>query len=238
MIEPEYPSAESLLAHAREVLRLAEDDDGGGVLRSAAGAVRCLGLALEPWQGMGAWAASERLDAVFLHRPWGWDASGLPEEVGVWALHRSFDVALTPGPSRVLAETLGLSSLEPLGERRGQPLGMVGQARPRSSAAWARLARRVFGGTEDLVLSNESPIGRVALMGAMTDALVRGAAARGAGLYLTGQFREPAKQAVQDTGMSVVAVGHRRSELWGIRTLAGIVQERWPVLQIALAPEP
>ena len=66
----------------------------------------------------------------------------------------------------------------------------------------------------------------------MNDALIREAADRGAGLYLTGQYRTPAQAAVNETGIAVAAVGHCRSEAWGLRALADVLRERWPELVI------
>ena len=66
----------------------------------------------------------------------------------------------------------------------------------------------------------------------MNDALVREAADRGANLYVTGQYRKPGQEAVDETGIAVVAVGHRRSEEWGLRALAHLLRQRWPELDV------
>jgi len=73
----------------------------------------------------------------------------------------------------------------------------------------------------------------VAVVAAMTDPLVR-EAARGAEVYVMGHFRQPAKEAVLNTGIGVIVVGHRRSEEWGLRALAGVLRERWCGLEVLL----
>lgn len=55
---------------------------------------------------------------------------------------------------------------------------------------------------------------------------------------MTGQFRTSAAIAIQETGIGVVAVGHRRCEEWGLRALAGVMRERWAGLEVILAPNP
>lgn len=65
--------------------------------------------------------------------------------------------------------------------------------------------------------------------------LVIEAAARGANIYLTGQWRQPAQAAVSETGINVIAVGHRRCEEWGLRALAGVMRERWSKLEVICA---
>ncbi len=71
----------------------------------------------------------------------------------------------------------------------------------------------------------------------MTDALVREAARRGADMYVTGQWRQPAEAAVAATGIAVAVVGHRRSEAWGLRLLARLMEEHWSGLRVLLAPD-
>lgn len=79
---------------------------------------------------------------------------------------------------------------------------------------------------------------RVVAANAMTDALVREAAGRGADVYLTGQLRAPARAAVAQTGIGVVATGHHRAEEWGLRELARLLRERWPGLAAEVWPHP
>ena len=194
--------------------------------------VRRLGLALEPWPELAEWVAAERLEAVFLHRPWNLtDAQrqALHEtETGVLAYHLAFDERLTTGFNPALATACGWGEPEVLGQKQGRPLGMVCSLPvPTTFEMVAVELRTQFDGLEQVVppVAVEGMISRVAVVGAMTDALVREAHERGVGAYVTGQWRQPAHAAVRDTGLGVVALGHRRSELWGLRALAGLLQE-------------
>ncbi len=186
--------------------------------------VRRLGLALEPP------ARVERLDALFLHRHWGIGDAG----IGVVASHLPFDERLTIGFNPELAEALGMRAPEVLGTKEGRPLGMIGDV------AGDVLARVVaaFGEPEAVERGSGARVRRVAAVGAMTDALVREAAARGAGAYVTGQMRAPARKAVADTGMAVIAVGHRRSEVWGLHLLARLLRGEWPGLETVVLDAP
>jgi putative NIF3 family GTP cyclohydrolase 1 type 2 len=154
-------------------------DERGGVFRPGDGRpVARLGAALEPWPGLAAWAARERLDALFLHRPWRLPAAEPGAGVGVLWSHLPFDERLTTGYNPRLADALGLASLAPFGERDGRALGMLGGAAAAPAGAWAARAAAVFGGHDAaLVPDPAAPVTRVAVVGAMTDALVRAAAA-------------------------------------------------------------
>lgn len=209
-------------------------DDQGGVFRAATRPVRRLGLALEPWPTIDEWADAERLDALFLHRPWKLQPWQLPER-GVLAYHLAFDERLTIGFNPRLADALQLTAIETLGEKTGRAIGMIGEVPEQSFADYVALLDQVFGQHDAAQVPITEQINRVAVVGAMTDALVREAADRGAQIYVTGQLRQPAREAVRETGIGVVAIGHRRSEIWGLRALAGVIRERWSHIEVVLA---
>ena len=190
-----------------------------------------MGLALEPFPAFDAWLAAEALDAVFLHRPW-----TLTDEqrhalqtdgIGVLAYHLAFDERLTTGFNPALAAACDWGAPEVLGDKEGRPLGMsCTLPTPLPFDAVATQLHAEFNGLEQLTPPAPDPavsITRVAVVGAMTDALVHLAHERGVGVYVTGQWRQPARAAVQQTGLGVVALGHRRSEEWGLRTLARLL---------------
>ncbi len=222
-----------------DTLLLAEQftDDQNGVYRPSSRPVEKLGLALEPWPGISSWIRQNDLDALFLHRPWRLGA--LPEGVGVLAYHYAFDERLTTGYNPFLAEVLGLSDLSVLGYKEGRPLGMIGDMPAVSLEAFRAQVEAVFGG---LVVygvqdgAQEGAVTRACVVGAMRPALLYKAAEGGAQVYLTGQYRKGAAQAVAETGVSVFEIGHERSEVWGLRTLARTLQRHFPSLEVVLKP--
>lgn len=238
------PTLDALAAFLDDQLGAATypPDERGGVFRPPAPAGNALrrplarlGLALEPWPGLRAWALDEGLDALFLHRPWRLRPDALRPAVGVLYAHLPFDDHLTTSDNAPLATALGFRTREVLGMKDGRRIGMLGDVEPRPAADALAYVTAVFGGTEAVVLPDpDRPVARVAVVGAMNDALVREAAARGVGLYVTGQLRQPARAAVAETGMAVAAVGHARSERWGLGALAAIIRDRWPALAVVV----
>jgi putative NIF3 family GTP cyclohydrolase 1 type 2 len=190
-----------------------------GVLRDAVRPVRRLGLALDERGVTAQWIEREQLDALFVHRPWRLPLDVLPN-VGLLFAHRPFDERLTTGANRPLAAALGLRDVRTFGARDGRPLAMVGDVDALSAASDAARVAAVFGGADDELPGDGRPVRRAAVAGAMTDALVREAAALGADLYVTGQLRAPGAKAAAETGVRVLAIGHRRSERWGLAALA------------------
>ena len=154
--------------------------------------------------------------------------------IGVLFYHLPFDEYLTPGDSPRLADALLLSDTEVLGEKEGRPLGMIGDIEPQPFSDVLATVETIFGGYEEALPCAAANVTRIAVVGAMTEVLVREAAKRGTQAYLTGQFRMPARSAIRELGMGVIAVGHRRSEEWGLRALAGLLRERYANLDVCL----
>ncbi|TAE34558.1 MAG: hypothetical protein EAZ91_00300 [Cytophagales bacterium] len=204
-------------------------DEQGGIYKPSARPIARLGLALEPFSGIDNWARENQFDALWLHRPWQLPPDALPDDIGVLYHHLPFDEHLTMGYSPAMAEAVGLQTLEPIGFKQGQnpdgtPLpkrhiGMLANAPEQTFAEWQERVRAVFGGFDEAREGQRQPINRVAVVGAMNETLVHEAAERGATLYLTGQYRPSAKEAVNETGIHMIAVGHRRSEEWGLQAL-------------------
>lgn len=61
------------------------------------------------------------------------------------------------------------------------------------------------------------------------------AVALGAQCYVTGQVRVPGARAADRAGLGYVAIGHRRSEAWGLRRLASRLSEAFPALEVEVA---
>jgi putative NIF3 family GTP cyclohydrolase 1 type 2 len=210
--------------------------DQGGVYHASVRPIRRIGLALEPWPQIAAWSEAERLDALFLHRPWKLRLGELRHDIGVIAYHLAFDEHLTLGYNPRLADALNMTMLAVLGRKDERPIGMLGTVPPQTFTILRHTCKEIFGDYGETSPCRHEPITRIAVVGAMTDALVREAAERGADVYIMGQYRQPARVAVAATAIGVIEVGHRRSEEWGLRALAGVLRERWANLDVIFPP--
>ncbi|GAB3927159.1 Nif3-like dinuclear metal center hexameric protein [Larkinella terrae] len=205
--------------------------------------VRRIGLALEPWPGLPDWLVENRIDTLWLHRPWHLDPAVLPENTTVLAHHLPFDEHFTIGYNRSMAEAVGLpwtvaEGPEPIGYKQApglppRPIGMLGRSPQLDLESWRNQIIDLFGGYEEAYPGRQSAPDRIAVVGAMTDALIREASDRGAGLYITGQYRKGAQRAVDATGLTVIAIGHRRSEEWGLRKLADLLRAQGLICWVA-----
>jgi len=185
------------------------------------------GLALEP-KGLARWASAEQLMPLQSPRQLQLDQLA---DVGVVAYHLAFDECLTLGFNPRLAAVLGMSTLEVRRERRASDR-MIGNIPTQSFASYCCI-EEVFW-HEEVRACNKSEVSRVAVVGAMTNALVREAVSRGADVYITGQLRQPKppclKPGLASSGRSSPVRGV------GLRALAGVLCERWSRLEVILPP--
>jgi len=151
----------------------------------------------------------------------------------VLAAHGALDDRFAIGPNSEVPAALGLDvDAEPL-RRDGTAIGVV--ARLPEAARLGDVAGRVeaeLGGLKARLGDGPKAVEAVAFAGAMTAELVGDAAARGALLYVTGQIRRPAIEAVHRCGVRALAVGQGRAEAWGLRRLGALVRERWPGVEV------
>ncbi len=218
-------------------------NEQGGIFKPSNRPVQRLGLALEPFPDIGNWVKTSQFDALWLHRPWQLPPDALPNNIGILYHHLPFDEHLTMGYSPAMAEALDLQNLQEIGYKQSlnpdgtvlakRPIGMLAEAPTQSFEQWQTRIVNTFGGYEDAVPNCSQLIDNVAVIGAMNESLVREAAERGATLCLTGQYRPSTKKAVQETGMAIIAVGHRRSEEWGLRALKHLLEQ---VAETSLQP--
>jgi putative NIF3 family GTP cyclohydrolase 1 type 2 len=207
-----------------------------GLFRDSQRSIRRIGMLLDPGPETVQWAEVEHLDAIFIHRAAKLETETLPEGVGVLGYHLPFDETLTLGWNLRLCDVLGLTEPEVIGWKQGRPCGMLGTVTSQSVACFYRKTISIFGGREESRTCERNEICRVAVVGGMTDALVREASERDADVYITGQMRQPGRLAMLETGIGVIAVGHKRSEQWGLRTLAHVLHERFAELEVVLPP--
>lgn len=203
----------------------------GGVYIPSTRPIKRIGLALEPWESLPQWVEKQKLDALFLHRPWQLPAELMPD-IGVLSYHLAFDECMTLGFNSRLADVLSMSALEVLGKKEGRVIGTIGNIPQQNLTEYLHCLTEIFGGREEVHVGKTTEVSRIAVVGGMNDALVREATTRGASLYVTGQMRQPAAAALEETGISAIAVGHRRCELWGLKALAGLLRDRFNQLTV------
>lgn len=193
----------------------------GATLRSGPLQLRRLALALDPTD----LPQTLEADALFLHRSH--HLGDLFPHLGILTSHDGFDAALTTGENRALARALGWQDVKPLHLQKAA--GLLATAPQHDWPGLIAALETELGDIEETV---PPPIfqPRLALVNAMRPDLMEEVAAQGAGVFVTDQMRRSALPRARELGLGVVALGHRRSELWGLQQLASELREAFPAL--------
>ena len=215
----------SLLASWLE-RRLGREKSINVLYRSSERPVNRLVLALEPREI----PVDTDADALFLHRPF--ELSERFPGLGVLASHDPFDDLLTTNFNLTLARALNWKKPRRL-RLEERTVGTVADLE--SPLKWEALLETLeqeFGGWEELLTPRELRLERLVLMSTFRPEAVRLAARVGAQVYLTGQMRPAGQTLALELGLGVVALGHRRSELWGLNQLARELSGAFPALEL------
>ena len=218
MTEPRGPVLTSdLLAWLRTRLGDAE------LVRPGPETASTLALALEP----GDLPPTLEADALFLHRSFRL-GERFPS-LAVLASHDGFDAELTTGANLALARQLGWTHAERL-HWQGKALGLKGVPPERDWDALTHALRTEFGGLEAVVEPLRPHLSSVALINAMRPDLLTFLAELGVDACITGQLRPAAVPRARELGVGIIALGHRRSEHWGLWQLARELVQHFPGL--------
>ena len=193
----------------------------GATLRSGPLQLRRLALALDPTD----LPQMLEADALFLHRSH--HLGDLFPYLSVLTSHDGFDAALTTGENHALALALGWQDVKPLHLQKAA--GLLATAPQHDWPGLIAALETEFGGLEEVVTPPDFQP-RLALVNALRPELLEELAAQGVGVLVTGQMRRSALPRARELGLGVVALGHRRSELWGLRQLASELREAFPAL--------
>lgn len=208
------------------------EDEPVGLKNPIPGEVRRVGLALEPHDRLADWARRERIDLLFIHRPWMLALLTMPEPMGVITYHQAFDRWLFSTQNPLLVQSFGLHEITPITWRREEVVGFVASVTSQPWLDFLAHADATFMGTDTVLPATRPVICRAAFLAAMNADLVESAAALGADAYLTGQMRKPGLPVIEQTGLGLIVVGHRRLELWGLRCLGHLLSEQFPELAV------
>jgi dinuclear metal center YbgI/SA1388 family protein len=185
-------------------------------------------------------AAERNADLVLVHHGLFWKGQPLEvtpamhlrlgklfaNDIALAAYHLPLDAHREHGNNALLAQSLGLHNVKPLGE-----LGAQGTLlEPESLEAFAKRAANALGGREPLVISGgEHPVTKVGLVtGAGTD-YMQDALDAGCDTFVTGEPAERAYGAAKDNSIHFVAAGHHATETFGVKRLGELLADKFSV---------
>jgi dinuclear metal center YbgI/SA1388 family protein len=159
---------------------------------------------LEPWTGMLSRRVNELINA----------------NIALYACHLPLDAHPESGNNYGLARKLDLCELTPFGEWKGHTIGVMGTL-PASRAAGEIIQTLFPCDSEDCVILpfGKERLSRVAIVsGGGADETVQAAAA-GADVFITGEIGHTQYHLAQESGITVIAAGHYRTETIGVQLM-------------------
>ena len=171
--------------------------------------------------------------ALFLHRSHRL-GDAFPA-LGVIASHDGFDAALTTGQNWPLARALGWQDVQP--KTFDRAAGLFATPPQHDWPGLLTALETEFGGHEATLEPLDWSVSRLAFMSAMRPELLSTVAGESVQVYVTGQMRPGALAHARELGLGVIALGHRRTELWGLRQLAYELGEAFPGLECTVYGE-
>ena len=152
----------------------------------------------------------------------------------LYSAHLPLDAHAEVGNSAVLARELGLTSLEPFGDYRGTPIGWRGVigAGGRSGMPVRQLAdalATVLGCGVRVLPGGPDPVMAVGVVTGAGASLLSEAAAAGIDVLVTGEAQHHHAIEAAETGVTVLLGGHYATEVWGVKALARLIEDRFGI---------
>ncbi len=150
----------------------------------------------------------------------------LSNGVSLFAYHLPMDAHPTLGNNKGLCEALGLHSLEPFYESKGQKIGFKGSLPTPISQKdfFRRSAERL--NPNAICCPGTSMIERVGVCTGGAPDGIHSAVDDGLDAYITGEISEYSQAIADETGVNFIAAGHHATEVFGPRLLADHLRSR------------
>ena len=150
-------------------------------------------------------------------------------ETALYSAHLPLDGHSEAGNAAVLARRLGLASLQPFGEYQGRHIGWSGTLR---ETPLADLAAALAALTRERVQTLPGGPATVTAVGIVTGggaSMLHEAAARGLDVLITGEASHHHAVEAAETGVSVLLGGHYATEVWGVRAVRRLLEDRFGI---------
>lgn len=144
------------------------------------------------------------------------------------AYHLPLDRHAEIGNNVLAAKALGLFSVEPFAEYRGQPIGFRGRyPEGLPVAELVGRCRELFGQEPLAFLAGRATVSSVGIVSGGAEGEIHQAIAAGLDAYVTGEASEWVMHVARENGIHFLACGHHATERLGIRALGEHVAQRF-----------
>ncbi len=182
-------------------------------------------------------AIEEGADAIIVHHPNGfWNGDSkipvghfgrrirqlMQHGISLYGFHLPLDGHPEIGNNALIAKALGLNVVEGFMQEGEKCVGQVGEwGTPVSKERFLEIAAQAFpAGVQNSFMFGSDKIRRVAICSGSGASGLEEAVALGCDTFVTGEIKENVPIAVEEAGFNLIACGHHRTEVFGVRALA------------------
>ena len=182
-------------------------------------------------------AIEEHADAIIVHHPNGfWNGDSkipvghfgkrvrelMKNGISLYGFHLPLDGHPEIGNNALIAGAMGLKVVDGFMQEGEGFVGRIGEwAAPVSKERFVEIAGKAFpAGVQNQFMFGTEKIRRVAICSGSGTSGLEEAMALGCDAFVTGEIKESVPIVVEEDGFNLIACGHHRTEVFGVRALA------------------
>ncbi|MEI6321821.1 MAG: Nif3-like dinuclear metal center hexameric protein [bacterium] len=147
-------------------------------------------------------------------------------DLALFSSHLPLDLHPKLGNNILLARTLGLTSIKPAFEIKGQPVGVIGRIKAISRDAFVKKLSDSVGGNVHLAPGGGDTIRTVLIVSGGAGSEVKHAAALGVDAFVTGEGPHWSYTAAEEERINLFYAGHYATETFGVKALAAYLSKK------------
>ena len=239
------PSLSDIVAYTDDFLRIREVGDWDNALNGLqienSGQVTRLGAAVDVSTRVLTEAAKRNVDLLIVHHGLFWPGLqpvrsalrrqlklAFENDIALYSAHLPLDIHPKVGNNAELVAALGLKSVQPFLEEKGQPVGLKAHVSMPSSELIRKL-RKALGGPVKVFGFGPKQTRTIGVVTGGAGSEIYRVAQENIDTFITGEAPHWTAVAAQELGMNLLLGGHYATEVFGVKSLAAHLSKRFGI---------
>jgi dinuclear metal center YbgI/SA1388 family protein len=238
-------SLAEIVDYTNDFLRIREIDDWDNALNGLqienSGDVTKIGASVDASTRVLTAAAKQNVDLLIVHHGLFWQGLqpvtgalhrqlelAFENNIALYSAHLPLDLHAEVGNNAQLAAALGLISIQPFFEEKGQLIGVKARVSlPRDEMD--RKLQKVLTGPVKAFMFGPKKTGTIGIITGGAGSEIYKLAQEGIDTFITGEAPHWAAVAADELGMNLLLGGHYATEVFGVKTLAAHLSKRFKI---------
>ncbi len=154
----------------------------------------------------------------------------MDQDIALYACHLPLDAHPVHGNNASICKALGLKRLKSFGRYGSRDIGFVGQlTKPMGYGAFKKKVQKAVGTELQTMDFGKKTVRSVAVVSGGAADGVEEAGRMGVDVFITGESKLSAYGLSQEYGINTIFAGHYATEVFGVRALGELLQQRFKV---------